>query len=390
MRDVTIRAYASDESGIEYPVSIDVYDSEANVAMQKTIENATSVASMSLQTGRYTIVATGGDNDFTKGYTTARPLMMGTKDITLTSDITENINMEYKVASVQVTLTDIVSDVTGVVVTLGPQYAGISPIGELSGEITPTINCTQTSDGQWVTGTFYVLPGTGDNTTITITQMSPKETKVFTIVYGSPLEAGKPYVFKGAYDSSYASYMLNVSISAEGWSEDIVSEFDFSDKDADTDIPVSPDTPDTPVTGDALTQGTVWNGHIVALVDGNTATLLSTKEWTLSDVDVLPQSEMDAYSEDGITGWVLPTEEQGKKIAETYSVGNARLAQLNSVLTENDLLNLNVATKSGEDIRYLCGDGTQAYSYVNYATIVGTSDKSRSYRIRLVKTVTIQ
>ena len=386
-RDVTLRAYASGDVEIEYPVSIDVYDSEGNIAGQETIDAETGGAAMSLMTGHYTIVAKGGDSDFTNGYTTSRPLMMGTKEVSLTADLTESISMKYMVASVRVILSDMEEDVTDVTVTVGPQYAAISPRGEYSGEISPVVSCTKEDDGKWVTGVFYVLPGTGSNTSITIRQTSPKGIKEFNVAYPAPLEAGKPYIFNGSYNNSFASYVLNITISAEGWSDDIVSDFEFDDN-GGTIIPTTPESPDTPITGDALTAGTLWNGHIVALVEGNTATLLSTEEWTLSDVDNLPESEMAAYSEGDITGWSLPTEAQGLSIAEKYRVTGDNFDLLNSLLEGNSIKPLNGGNAS-LDIRYLCGDGAQAVSLRN-VNVVTTSNKTRDYRIRLVKTITIQ
>lgn len=389
--NLTINAKASDSNCIEYPVSIDVYDEKGSSVEQKTISSASDAMSISLLTGTYTVFAISGDRDFNNGYTTSYPFMMGSKNINLTSDLTESIVMDYKVASVKVVLSDIATNVTDVSITVGPQYAAISPKGELSGETIPTIKCSRTDDGQWISGTFYVLPGTSDNTIITINQTSPKETKVFTITYTSPLEAGKPYIFNGAYNGSYAKYALSITISANGWDDDIVNNFGFNDKDNVTIIlgGTSDETPNTPSTGDKLTEGTIWNGHIVALVDGNTATLLSTKEWILSDVNILPKEEMSEYSEGDIIEWNLPTEEQGIQLAKKYSVASNKFADLNKILTEKGLQNLHDGKKATDDVRYLCEDGTRAYSYIQQNAVY-TNDSKRLYRIRLVKTITIE
>lgn len=394
--NLTISANASsDNNVIEYPVSIEVYNENGRVVAAATVTSASEDMSMELLSGKYTVVATSGDCDFSSGFTTSGPLMMGTKDINLSADMTEGITLEYQVASVQVVLSDIEDNVTDVSVTIGSQYSAISSKGELSGETRPIVNCSRIDDGKWVTGTFYVLPGTGENTTMTICQTSPKETKSFSIILPAPLEAGKPYVFNGSYNNSYAKYSLNVTISANGWGEGLTSNFEFNDNDVNTVIPTLPPNPDenpnTPSTGDKLTEGTVWNGHVVALIEGNTATLLSTKEWVVNDVGALPMEELKAYSENDIAEWTIPTKEQGLKLADKYHAANSLLKQFNTYLKENDIAVLNDGKETSTSIRYLCENGTLAYSYVNFNTTVSVSNSSSySYRIRLVKTITIE
>lgn len=394
--NLTISANASsDNNVIEYPVSIEVYDEKGMSVRTATVTSASDDMSMELLAGKYTIVATSGDNDFSSGFTTSRPLMMGTKDINLSADMAEGVTLEYQVASVQVVLSDIDDNVTDVSVTIGPQYSAISSKGKLSGETSPTVSCSRTDDGKWITGTFYVLPGIGENTTITICQTSTKETKNFSIILPTPLEAGKPYAFNGSYNNSYAKYSLNVTISANGWGEGLTSNFEFNDNDVNTVIPTLPTNPDenpnTPSTDDKLTEGTIWNDHVVALIEGNTATLLSTKEWVVNDVEALPEDELKAYSENDITDWTIPTEEQGLKLAEKYHAANSLLKQFNTYLKENNVTVLNDGKETSTNIRYLCENGTLAYSYVNFnATVSVSNSSSYSYRIRLVKTITIK
>ncbi|MDO4172702.1 MAG: hypothetical protein Q4E63_04515 [Prevotellaceae bacterium] len=373
-----------------YPITVYAYDSNNAVAAQQTINSPEDGISMRLKTGQYTISTVSGSTDFSKGYTTT-PLMMGTKQISLTSDIAEDIAMQYKVASVNVVLTDVRPEATSVSISLAPLYGSINNKGELSGSVEPMLECTKSADGTWTTGTFYVLPSINTTPVLTIKQTLSSGKTELSHKTIKQIVAGTPYLYKAQYDKNSTHYILTLTISGATWGEGATETFVFGEDDSSIDTPVTPgtpDTPDTPVTPSSIKAGTIWNGHIVALVNGNTATLLSKKEWDLADVDVLPTDEIAAYSEDGMTGWTLPTEEQGKTIAETYHRvdDNPNYANLNSVLEANGLTKIQ---DSKDDIKYLCGDGTTAYSYINFSRLVGTSDKTRDYRIRLIKTVTV-
>lgn len=377
---------SAEANTMEYPISISAYSTTGTLAKQTELTEAGNTAEMSLQKGSYTIVASSGNSDFTNGYTSECPLMMTAQDITLDKDMTAALTLKYQVAKVSVTLSDITDKATAVSVTIGPSYNQLSWKGEPSGSISPTITCTKNDQGKWITGTFYMLPSTAANPSLTIKQTTDEGMTNYSVNISNAIEAGKTYNFTGTYDDTYAKYKLMLTLSAEGWGETISKDFTFNDNGTSTTPEDNTNTPSNPSTGSALTAGTVWNGHIVALVDGNTATLLSTKEWKLSKATDRP-SDLDTYSEGDYSDWRLPTVDEARALYDNYNNHAGKLEPFRTVLKENGL------TVFGEKptVTYLCGDGTSAMSPYNANTyiITGTTT-SKENRIRLVKTITIK
>lgn len=378
---------SAEANTMEYPISISAYSTTGTLAKQTELTEAGNTAEMSLQKGSYTIVASSGNSDFTSGYTSERPLMMTAQDITLDKDMTATLTLKYQVAKVSVTLSDITDKATAVSVTIGPSYNQLSWKGEPSGSISPTITCTKNDQGKWITGTFYMLPSTAANPSLTIKQTTDEGTTNYSVNISNAIEAGKIYNFTGTYDDTYAKYKLLLTLSAEGWGETISKDFTFNDNGTSTTPSEdNTNTPSNPSTGSALTAGTVWNNHIVALVEGNTATLLSTKEWKLSKSTDIP-SDLDTYTEDDYSDWRIPTEEEANALLEKYNNSSGCLTSLNTVLGNNGLTVLSDGKRPAE-IRYLYGDKTSAISFYTNKH-VGTTDDTKDYRIRLVKTITI-
>lgn len=381
------------ESGVSYPVTVSAYGDGGSVQSQ-TITSEGASATLTLQKGKYTITASSGEKNFPNGYTTSSPLMMAVQEnVQMTKDTELPLTMSYRVASVSVSLSDIEDNVTAVTVTFNTMYADISEKGELGGSVSPVISCTKGADGVWKTGTFYVLPSVDANTKFVITKQYANETKTNSVTIGKAIEAGKIYNFNGRYDDTYAKYKIQVTLSAEGWKETLNEDFTFDDKGETTTTPggnTGTDSPgtggtDTPSVDASLTAGTVWNGHVVALVEGNTATLLSTKEWT--SLTALP-TDIESYTEGEYSGWTVPTEDEGKAIAQKYSLANSLLSNFNKILEQNS-----VTALSGSDkVRYLCADGTRAYSFYNPASAINVNFGSNSYgyRLRLIKKITIK
>lgn len=381
----TIKLSASAETeNLEYPINICAYTQSGTCVKNMQITEAGSTTEISLQKGDYTIIASSGSSNFTAGYTTQQPLMMASQNISLTQDLAATLNLSYKVAQFCVTLDNITDKAKKISVTIGSVYNQVSWNGELSGNASPTIDCTKNSDGKWTTGTFYVLPSTSSNVTMTINQTTDEGSKSYACALSEVVQAGKKYTYNGSYDNTYANYKLTLTLSANGWEEEIQKDFSFNDN--GTTTTPSENVPSTPSTGTTLTAGTVWNGHIVALVNGNTATLLSTKEWNLSSASERPE-DINTYTEGDYSDWRIPTEDEAKALINSYHNTDGTLNALNSVLNTNGLTQLSQG-KTRAYIRYIYGDGTSAISFINNNT-VSASDKTKDYRIRLVKTISI-
>lgn len=384
---LTVSANASAED-LAFPVIISAFDDDGNKTTQQELTSIATPATLSLQKGAYTITASSGNKDFSKGFTTSDPLAMGVKSIEISGNTNLELKMAYRVAKVNVTLGDIEQDVTAVTITINSLYSAIDDFGELSGTISPTIPCAKDADGKWKTGTFYTLPGTGSNTQLVVTKHFAEETKQYTVTIDEPLKAGNIYNLNGRYDDTHATYKLQVSLTFEGWQETINKDFSFDDIGGTVTEPDEPSGGnDSPSTIDVPSEASIWNGHVVALVDGNTITLISKKEWNITDASSIPNDEISAYSEDSYTGWTIPTEAQGMAIASRYRSSGNTTNEINNVLADNNITKLN---DGKGDIRYLCADGTKAFSFRYFNNTVGTSSNSYDYRMRLVKTVNIK
>ncbi len=386
--DICIYANASKEE-IDYPITVAAYQDGDNAIVEKQITDEGLGTTLSLTNGHYTITACAGDNNFSNGYTTSRPFMMAVSDDVNVNKNTElSLSMSYRVAKISVSLTDMEQDVTAVSVTINSTYAQISNKGVLSGTISPNIHCTKDDNGAWNSGVFYVLPSTDENAEIVITKTTEEGTKAYSTTIDGGLKAANTYNLKGKYDNTYTKYKLQVTLSAEGWKEDVTKDFTFNDKDETSTTPGdnTGGSTDTPSGDISVTKCSIWNGHIVALVNGNKVLLLSKTEWKLNSASERP-AELATYTEDEYSDWRIPTDEEASELLANYNNADGTMNTLNDLLTSNGLDKLNKGT-STSNIRYIYGDGSSAISFVNNRT-VSTSDASKDYRIRLVKEVTI-
>jgi len=325
---VNVMARSASASAITYPVTIYAKDNEGNVAAQQTINSATDEISLQLTSGSYTITAISGSTDFSSGYSTT-PLLIGHSDITVSDASTSvNILLSYAVASLNVTMSNIPSDVTEVSLTISNQYTSVSTDGEYSGSGKCVIPCTK-SGSNWTTGTVYVLPGCGSNTVMSFTVTSPLGTETYGLTYSSSLKASTPYTFVGIYDGStdVSTVKVTGTLACGEWEKEIQSSFSFGPNGTnsfDDAVEVSSYT-----VSELPAQGSLWNGHVVAYIDGNDALLLSLQEWSdltsayyEADPDVA-KNIAASYSEGDISIEVSPEE-----LLEHFDYGDIVLVSL--------------------------------------------------------------
>lgn len=136
---------------------------------------------------------------------------------------------------------------------------------------------------------------------------------------------------------------------------------------------------------------TLWQGHIVALVEpinGSSATppfkegweglvtLLSLHEWSNLPSALHATNPTEAstlargYQEYDLPHWRIPTATQAKALKAAYPA-----------VTVPEGLPLS------PDARYLCEEGTKSFSFAPGTTISTAGTKATTYRLRLVKTL---
>ena len=397
---VTTRA-ASGE--VTYPILVMAYDESGALKGEQTINSESEEISLKLSEGAYHITALAGQGNYTEpssynqqsaliniptaGYASS-PLMMGGADVLLTSASAKvNVVMTYRVASLSLSLESVPEDVTAVSVGVSQQYKAIDMSGTFSGSSTANVKCTKTGD-VWTSEQVYLLPGAGSSTTLTLSLTNAEGQTSYSYELSEPLMAAVPYTIKGTYVESTAPYITGV-ITIEGWQEERSFDFEFGSGSSSGSGTVTP-TNDVAAIPEP---SSVWNGHIVALVDNATSTeadvlLLGLREMknvfapAAEGHETQMQDSVQAYFENDLKDWSVPSEEQARALKKQYG-GN--FDELNLLIEQQQGDTLHVYTSSS-NARYLCEEGTKTFNFAENGSITsaGTSTK---YRLRLVKKI---
>ncbi len=397
---VTTRAATGQAS---YPILVIAYDESGTLKGQQTIQSEDDEISLKLNEGAYHITALSGQSNFTEpssydqksalinipaaGYAQS-PLMMGGADVNLTSSSAKvNVVMTYRVASLALSLASVPSDVTAVSVGISQQYKAIDMSGTFSGSSTANVKCTKKGD-VWTSEQVYLLPGAGSSTTLTLSLTNAEGQTSYSYELSEPLEAAVPYTIQGTYVESTAPYITGV-ITIEGWQDERSFDFEFGSGSSGGSGTVTPTNDVTAIPEPS----SVWNGHIVALVENATETeadvlLLGLREMknvyapAAEGHETQMQDSIQAYFENDLKDWTVPTEEQARSLKKQYG-GN--FDELNLLIEQQQGDTLHIYTSSS-NARYLCEEGTKTFNFAANGSITsaGTSTK---YRLRLVKKI---
>lgn len=398
---VTTRAMQGE---VSYPVQIYAYDAVGNLAGQQTITADGQNISLQLGTGRYHLTAISGESAYiapknhdtqsaqisipTDGYA-QQALMLGGADVTLGEAPAEvNLILTYRVAELAMSLIDLPQDVTNVTVSASTQYSSIDMAGMPSGKSTATLACQKVGD-VWQSPTAYLLPGAGQTTTLTLTLSRAEGQTSYSYELGEALESAVPYRIEGHYVESTAPYITGV-LTVEGWQQERTLTFDFGNGSQGGGQGVTIPT----VRVDALpAQGQAWNGHVVALVENATDTEADLLLWSLAEYNNVyapiaeghendMQALVNAYEENGLQGWSVPSAEQAKALRKEYG---GKFDDLNVVI-ETLGGNLITVSTASNNARYLCEEGTKTFNFAESGSIT-SAGKSVKYRLRLLKVI---
>lgn len=387
---------------VPYPVLILAYDEAGTLSAEQTLKGEADKLKLNLKEGAYHITALSGQEAYgepssygkssslltapSTGYATT-PLMMGGADVLLSGkSAMVNVLMSYRVASIELSLTEVPAEVTVVKVGISQQYGAIDMTGALSKSSTATIDCEKVGS-VWQTEKTYVLPGSGNQTTLTLTLISPNGQTSYSYVLSEALQTSVPYVIRGKYVASVAPTITGV-ITMEGWQDERKIDFDFGSGNSGNVI----DVPDIGVSK-LPKAGSLWKGHVVALVDNETSNeadllLLSLEEFTdvYSSLSEGHETQMadqaQSYIEDDLEGWSVPTEAQAKLLRSAYA-GN--YDDLNVEIERQNGILITVST-AANNARYLCENGTKTFNFATNGSITKAGAKVK-YRLRLVKQV---
>lgn len=419
-RNVKLMAKAIDNTDVAYPLTIYAFDTEGNNVTSTVINSKDDAsATLKLKKGRYHLTAVSLPSSYESlssvkdwnatfsmpksGYATV-PLMTGSADINVTSsDQIAHISLGYRQASLSVTINDVPSSVTSVDVTLSSAYTDMTLAADLSGKMMVTVPCVKgaasNNGATWSTGKFYILPSVNAQPSITISFSGGTTGDVsYSHTYNASLLAGTPYNFTATYkgkaegggESSDDDVTINTDISAGKWADEVKESFNFGPDVNKTESPSDPESNVITVTT-LPGSGDIWNGHVVGFVNEISETerevvLISIKEWekisSAFSSNANQAKEIAAqYEENGLSGWIIPTRNDGMALNRLYSYDNNR-ALINSALETCGGTGL-IQMYGTSAVRYLCEDAEYTYSYKS-ATITKAGEKT-TYYLRLVK-----
>lgn len=403
LRILTKSAISTSE--ISYPVAIYAFDADGRCKGDTIITAADDdAATLSLSKGSYHITAVSlpagypsigtvstdeSTIEMPEGGYGSSAVMLGAADVTLSSSSqTANIQLGYRQASVNISLSDMPNNISKVNATIGTPYTSMTLAGDYSSADVISIPCTK-EDGVWTTGTVYVYPTQNSQPVLTINMTKDNgETNSYSYTYNSALQAATPYIFNGSYSGS-ADLSVTANISAGEWGTPVTESFSFGPgsvvEGGSTEIKASTFPQD----------GDIWNGHIVAYADstGNTCdiVLVSLQEWTNIYSQYNADHSTDAatiassYEEGGLTGWTIPTKEEATMLRNIYGV-TSNLTILNDNISQAGGTALSVVDSSSKNVRYLCESATYTYNLKTSSSVLSAGSTVK-YRLRLVKEI---
>ena len=391
-----IEARSAEKGGIIYPLNLYVFSSEGKCKLTQVVESEDDDVKLDLPEGNYRIVAVA---NISADYVVSKisdwddviqlsgdagatsPLMMGRADVTVGADTNSRLEiaLSYSVTAIDVSLSNVPSDIAEITVTLSPFYSSINMKGEYtaSGAMLK-MPCTLDVN-QWRTKTHYLFPGSGQETVLSIWMKRKNGQEVtYGYTWKDHPKANQPYHLLGDYSDGLT---LNGTFVVTGWNEaeDVSFEFGANVKpeenkkdDSEFDLSSLPEV------------GTIWNGSIVADVgeadeNGVDILLLSLDEWAIYTSQI--EELISGYSVNGISGWRIPTYDEAKYLQNSYSGENRFSLNERIAAYDDDCVGLD-----GEE-RYLCNKSGVYYTFVFAGgRVISKAGDKTVYYARLVKT----
>lgn len=405
-------------SEMRYPLSVYAFDADGNLAGQQTIGSSSEALTLPLTAGNYTVVAVShtdgislpsSPNKTTKiniGTQSQDCLLIGNAVVTMGSKTASvDIKMGIKSAETQFVLEDIPSDATEVYVNVSNLATSIDFSGAVSGTTIAKIPLSKSgTSGKWQSEKAYLLPGTEASTIFTVTIVRPDNTESYSYTHSGTLKGGTPYVITGTYNSDNGMTLTGSFVPAK-WANTVYINFSLGESSGGT----SDGGGGTSSGGEVvevpsgLQPGGLWDGHVIALVNPvseteSELTLLSLQEWedvvSAKNASTPNQAKeiAEAYREDGLGGWTIPTKDQAKALKELYdgadvSAGN-KYDVINNTFSSlgKESVKYFYSYMTGDNSRYLCEDATYTYHFGKTVSVT-QAGATVKYRLRLVKTI---
>lgn len=405
MSSVSVRTRGTDENDLIYPICVMAFGEDGLLCDRQLIESDDYGMSLQLPQGRtYNIVAVSAKADdysivdagilskiriLQTGHST--PLQMGQASVLPLSAVTSvHIQMNYCVASLNISLSGLPEECRNVSVTVNSIYESMDLNGGGSGSSVVVLPCVRTETG-WNTESGYLLPGNTQQTVFTICYDDDEGGHFCSATYPAPLKKGVPYLLAG----SYCDGNVNVSGSFEtsGWENPIILDFRFGPDMNPVIGGDDPDSEDSYYVSSLPSSCSLWNGHVVVKSDTTSATsatltLMSLSDWdgvTSAMNEVSPGMAMEiacGYQELGLDMWSIPSEAEARLLVEAFQKTDIA-GQIESA--SGDSVSL---VEKSKNVRYLCDNSQKTFSF-NGGSITPAGAKVDNYHLRLVRTVNV-
>ncbi len=394
-----VQTRSESDQQVDYPAYIFVFDTEDGSYVDEcTLTDADDeTLDLELLPGKYTVVAVAGVK---KGYElpqkpdlkdvvamtdnnrSEQAMMMGSSSITIENEkeASLNITLYYTVASIEVILSDIPSSTDKVNFQLAPLYSAIGFNGVYAGEGKDTeVECTRGGDGIWRTEPFYVFPGSGDQTSFSITLEDGNETETYGYTFKGHPEAKVPLKIKGSYKGQIT---ISGNLTVGGWEETEEVSFDFGPQAEEGNGGNEEDNTQSGST-EFPEVGDFWEGGIVVYIEdaetkGFNILQMNTGEWTTlaANIDEL-LDEIDVDS-----SWELPATEEAHFLNAAF--GGENLSKINEKITA---LDEDYPPLQAGDERYLFYNEFEELKGFGFKEKpnVGNPGKDKIYRVRLIR-----
>ena len=405
----SMRVLTRSNTDISYPLALYAFNSETEKLIASSKQNApTDEVIFNLSQGKYLIVAlTGSDEcdvpeeptmtsiiNLPKSNILSTPLQMGSAAVYVTQNTTVNITLYNQVAAIDLVLSDIPTDATSVSTSLSHLHENISLDGNYSGNTTTTIKLKKENE-VWRAPLFYTLPGSGSKLTLSITTISPSGTQTYGYTHNETLEANTPYSIVGSFTKGFS---VNGAITLAGWNEPKEINFLFGEVNVDSEGSDVEDSNDFTL-GAIPEVGTLWDEHLIAAIPETTEEdvellLLSTTEWAgvtsafHTETADMATSIVEAYTENGIDGWKIPTRDEARLI--NYAIGGDKIDETSQKLNTYGIPTLSIGEdmESGSKIRYLCDDANYSFNWDDIS--ISKCGSKRTYHLRAVKRIRVK
>ena len=413
---VRIQTRSAVGDGLEYPLRVMAFSDDGALQDDLTVEGpeddailylaqgvGSHIVALSAPKDMYQVeetpslesVVTMIDDEGPDDCVAVSPLQMGFADVLpRTESISAKIQMYYKVAWLEVSLSGLPEECQSVWVSVWPASGSVSLRGDAGQECTARFECRRNGD-VWRSGTVYVFPGSGQQTNLSIAWSDGNDEHVSSVTYLAPLKAGVPYSLNGLYTDG--SVQVSGDFSWPEWSKCVSIDFSFG---PDLNTVIDGVSDDADAAGDA--EGSVssipallsvWNGHLVVKVDAVSdteaaLTLLSLSDW--DDVTSATNAETPEmageitafYTEYGLDSWRIPTETEARELMRLCKESGLEGAML---VAKGDAIA--VTDDKGNNIQYLCGEALKKFNFKGVS--VSPVGAKVLYHLRLVRTVTV-